>query len=107
MSMENERILVGQLLDESSWLEFGEFCTQLHVERSWVVELVDAGVIEPQGVEPEAWRFPASALLRARVTSRLVEDLGVNLEAAALILDLLEERRQLEARLRQLEQLLG
>lgn len=105
--MENERILVGQILDESSWLEFGEFCTRLHVERSWVMELVDAGVIEPQGVEPEAWLFPASALLRARVTSRLIEDLGVNLEAAALILDLLEERRQLEFRLRQLEQLLG
>jgi hypothetical protein len=46
-------------------------------------------------------------LLRARATSRLVEDLGVNLEAAALILDLLEERRQLEFRLRQLERLLG
>ena len=36
-----------------------------------------------------------------------VEDLGVNLEAAGIILDLLEERRELEFRLRQLEQLLG
>jgi chaperone modulatory protein CbpM len=107
MSKDNDRILVGQLLDESAWLEMDEFCTRLHVEQSWVVRLVDAGVLEPRGREPTAWSFPATALARARATVRLIEDLGVNLEAAGIILDLLEERRELEFRLRQLEQLLG
>jgi chaperone modulatory protein CbpM len=97
----------GQMLDETVWLEFAEFCTSLHVEQSWVVELVDSGLIEPRGVEPQAWRFPASALSRVRSTVRLVNDLGVNLAGAAVILDLLEERRQLLARLRQLEHALG
>jgi hypothetical protein len=64
-------------------------------------------VLEPRGREPTAWSFPATALARARATVRLIEDLGVNLEAAGIILDLLEERRELEYRLRQLEQLLG
>lgn len=97
----------GQVLDDTVWFEFSEFCTSLHVERSWVVELVDHGVLEPSGAAPQDWRFPASALARARSTERLVHDLGVNLAGAAVILDLLEERRQLLARLRGLERAFG
>ena len=101
-----DRILEGQVLDETSWFDLGEFCMHLHVERRWVVELVEAGVLEPRGLAPEAWSFPASALVRARASSRLMNDLGVNLAAVALILDLIEERRRLEQRLEQLERLL-
>ena len=101
-----DHILEGQMLDETAWLEIGEFCAYLRVDRHWVVELVDAGVIEPRGAAPEAWSFPASALVRARATARLVNDLGVNLAGVALILDLIDERRQLERRLDELERLL-
>ncbi len=93
-------------IDETAWFEISEFCAYLHVDRHWIVELVDAGVIEPRGPAPEAWSFPASALERARTTARLVNDLGVNLAGVALILDLIEERRQLERRLEELERLL-
>jgi chaperone modulatory protein CbpM len=101
-----DRTIEGQLIDESSWFEIGEICEQLHVERTWIVQLVDAGVLEPRGRAPEAWAFPATALIRARTTARLMRDLDVNLAGAALILDLIDERRNLQARLRQLEQLL-
>jgi len=63
-------------------------------------------VLEPRGRAPDVWSFPASALARARASSRLMNDLGVNLAAVALILDLIEERRRLEQRLEQLERLL-
>lgn len=101
-----DRILEGEPLDDSSWLDVGAFCAHLSVERGWVVELVDAGVLEPRGAAPEAWSFPASALPRARATSRLMEDLGVNLAGVAVILDLIEERRRLMRRLEELERLL-
>ena len=101
-----DRILEGQPLDDGAWLDIGQFCAYLQVEQHWIVELVDAGVIEPRGAAPDAWSFPASALARARATSRLVSDLGVNLAGVALILDLLEERRRLERRLEELERLL-
>jgi chaperone modulatory protein CbpM len=100
-------VFEGQMLDETVWLEFTEFCSTLQVERTWVVELVEQGLLEPIGADPQAWRFPASALARVRSTTRLVNDLGVNLAGAAVILDLLEERRQLRARLQQLERMLG
>jgi chaperone modulatory protein CbpM len=101
-----ERIFEGQPLDESAWITVRDFCAWLHVERTWVVDLVEAGVLEPRGTSPEAWSFPADDLARARMIVRLVSDLGVNLEGAAVILDLVEERRVLERRLRQLERLL-
>jgi chaperone modulatory protein CbpM len=101
-----DRIIEGQMLDESAWLEIGEFCAHLRVERHWVTELVEAGVIDPRGTAPDAWSFPASAIVRARATARLVNDLGVNLAGAAVILDLIEERDRLERRLAEIERLL-
>jgi chaperone modulatory protein CbpM len=101
-----DRILEGQMLDETVWLECSDFCATLQIERRWVVELVDSGLLEPRGADPEVWSFPASAIVRVRAVERLVNDLGVNLAGAAVILDLLEERRRLLARLRQLERAL-
>jgi chaperone modulatory protein CbpM len=101
-----DRILEGQMLDETVWLECSDFCATLQIERRWVVELVDSGLLEPRGADPEVWSFPASAIVRVRAVERLVNDLGVNLAGAAVILDLLEERRRLLGRLRQLERAL-
>jgi chaperone modulatory protein CbpM len=101
-----DRILEGTPLDESTWIEVGDFCAWLHVERHWIASLVEAGVLEPRGAAPESWSFPASDLMRVRAAARLVRDLDVNLAGAAVILDLLEERRRLERRLALLERLL-
>ena len=101
-----DRILEGMPLDESAWIEIGDFCTWLHVERHWIASLVEAGVLEPRGAAPESWSFPASDIARVRAAVRLVRDLDVNLAGAAVILDLLEERRRLERRLALLVRLL-
>jgi chaperone modulatory protein CbpM len=102
-----ERIFVAEMLDESAWYELAEFCAALQAERHWVVELVEIGLLEPSGAEPDAWRFPARDLPRARATARLVNDLGVNLAGVAIILDLLEERRRLLARIGAMERAFG
>jgi chaperone modulatory protein CbpM len=101
-----DRIVEGQLLDESVRLNLEEICEQLRVEQAWIVDLVDAGVLEPRGSAPEAWVFAGTAVSRACVTARLMDDLEVNLAGVALILDLLDERRRLERRLQQFEKLL-
>jgi len=101
-----DRILEGMPLDESAWVAVGELCAWLRVEPHWVASLVDAGVLEPRGAGPEAWTFAASDVVRARAVARLVHDLQVNLEGAAVILELVEERRRLERRIALLERLL-
>jgi hypothetical protein len=45
MNMRNEDILQAQLLDADDWLRIEEICTRLHVERQWIVELVEIGAL--------------------------------------------------------------
>ena len=66
-----------------------------------LVRLVRAGVVEP--ASPETEGFTASAAVRLRRMLRLHHDLDIDLEAAAIIVDLLERLERLEdemARLR-------
>ena len=94
------RVLEAHVLEQASWLHVDEFCARVRVQQHWVVELVELGALEPRGGDqPSAWAFPPSDVPRVRSMRRLVEDLGVNLPGAALILELVEERRRLLAKL--------
>ena len=72
-------------------------------EVAWVVQLVEIGIVERSPSEPaagpEQWRFRGVDLRRALETRRLQRDFGVELDAAALILDLQHEVRRLKAAL--------
>src|SRR4051812_5842265 len=97
-----DRIFEAQVLEQASWLHVDEFCARLHVQRHWIVELVELGALEPRGGDdPSEWAFPRADVPRVRTIARLVEDLGVNLMGAAIILELVEERRRMQAQLRQ------
>lgn len=63
----------------------------------WVLELVGEGALDPLGDAPEHWVFDDAGLRRARAAQRLQADLGLNAAGAALVLDLLERIRSLEA----------
>ena len=71
-------------------------------EVEWVVRLVEVGIIESRepAERPEQWRFQSSDLQCALDARRLERDFGVNLDAAALILDLEHEVRRLKSVLR-------
>lgn len=90
---------MGEILEEEIVLSLAELCraSQLPAER--VIELVEEGVVEPIGKQPESWRFRGVSLRRIRCAQRLKQDLGVNTPGVALALDLLDELEQLRARL--------
>jgi chaperone modulatory protein CbpM len=71
-------------------------------EIEWVVRLVEVGIIESRepAEMPEQWRFQSGDLQCALDVRRLERDFGVDLDAAALILDLEHEVRRLKAVLR-------
>lgn len=103
MSTRNDdaAVLRAQVLDDDDWLRLDEICGRLQVERQWIVEMVELGALDPRGgLEPSAWVFPRRQLPRVLAMTRLVTDLGVNLAGAAIIVDLVEERRRLLAQLR-------
>jgi chaperone modulatory protein CbpM len=94
-----------RVLAEDEWLAVGDVCRMCSVGMDVVVEFVELGVIVSQGAQPPQWLLPADAVNRLRIASRLMRDLGVNASGAALAIELLESRNELERRLYQLERL--
>jgi len=70
-------------------------------DTAWVVQLVEVGILRIETAEapPERWEFSSTDLQCALEARRLERDFGVNLDAAALILDLQREVRRLKAAL--------
>jgi chaperone modulatory protein CbpM len=93
-------------MGEGDWIAVGEVCRLCLIDLTVVVELVDLGVVASRGPSPEEWLLPAASLPRLRVAGRLIRDLGVNVTGAALAVELLEDRGELERRLRRLERLI-
>lgn len=82
-----------------------QLCRLSGLSAALAAELVDEGLIEPLNPDasPLHWRFPVATVERARIAGQLCRDLGLNLAGAALAVDLLEQMRSMEARMRRLE----
>ncbi len=79
-------------------------CARFALSSERVVQLVDEGLVEPVGREPAEWRFSGRSVRRVVVAERLSRDLRLNAAGAALVLDLLDEVKQLRQRLIRLEE---
>jgi len=88
------------ILEEQVGLSLSEVSRACAVHAEMIVELVNEGVLVPDGREPHRWRFTGAHLRRASVALRLQRDLGINLAGAALALELLDEVDALRAQLR-------
>ena len=88
-------------------LDMAEFCEATELSDVYVIEIVEHGILEPQGAQPKDWRFTDYELALAKRAAKLRRDLDLEWEGVALALDLLEEVRQLRAENRMLKQRLG
>lgn len=97
--MSNEVIISSVIvLDDNTRFTLLELCRLGQTSAEWVIELVEEGVLEPEGSEIGDWRFGADALKRIQAVQRLQRDLRINLPGAALVLELLEEIEMLRQR---------
>jgi DNA-binding transcriptional MerR regulator len=78
-----------------------EVAVRCGVEVTFVEQLVEIGVISVHSTAER--RFEREVTLRVNRLVRLQRDLGVNLEGAAVIIELLDRIEGLERRLRHLE----
>lgn len=92
-------IYSGTVLDEHTRFTLVELCVLGKTNAEWIIELVDEGVLEPEGETVSNWRFDAKALKRVQAARRLQQDLRINLPGAALVLDLLDEVESLRQQL--------
>jgi chaperone modulatory protein CbpM len=84
--------LHGEIFEEYTVLSIDELSRLCAVDRTYIVELVEEGVLNVIEFAPEPeWRFSGTALRRARTALRLQRDLEINLPGVALALQLMEE----------------
>jgi chaperone modulatory protein CbpM len=95
----DESLVAAELLDERAEFTLREVVRLCRIGPDQVVELVAEGIVAPQGEAPLEWRFSGTSVVRIQTALRLEQDLGVNRAGAALVLDLLEDLRELERRL--------
>ena len=91
------------IIDETKTFSIQELSTSSQVEVSLIVEMVDYGLLEPEGAAQHEWVFSANDLKRSQKALHLKEDLEVNFPGIALALDLLDELQELRQKLDQLE----
>ena len=91
-----EKILIGEVLEESYLVSLAELCRSCTVETTTITTLVTEGILDPTGEDVEHWHFTVGSLKRVKTVIHLQRDLGVNLAGAALALDLLERIAELE-----------
>jgi chaperone modulatory protein CbpM len=100
------QVLEAQMIGEGDWIAAAEICQICQIDIEAMRELAALGVVTAREPAPGGWEFAATALPRLRIVGRLMRDLGVNVSGAALAIELLEEQRALESRIRQLERLI-
>jgi chaperone modulatory protein CbpM len=98
-----QETVTGVLLDERTELSLSDVCRVCSVHVEWIVNLVEEGVLDPEGADEASWRFSAVQLRNVRRISRLQRDLGTNLAGAALAIELIEEIEALRERLAALD----
>ena len=105
MTKENRiDLLQSEIIETRREMSLSDLCQLCTVTSERVVQLVDEGLVEPVGREPAEWRFSGRSVRRVVVAERLSRDLRLNVAGAALVLDLLDEVKQLRQRLLRLEE---
>ncbi|MFV8384361.1 chaperone modulator CbpM [Vibrio parahaemolyticus] len=91
-----------QILEQDCHLSLAQLCHACQISAEHITELVDYGILSPQGPSPSQWLFTGECIARIHRSQRLQRDLHINLAGIALVLELLEEQAHLRQQLHSL-----
>jgi chaperone modulatory protein CbpM len=100
--VEQPTYITGILLDEETRWTLADLCRLCDVSAEMIENMIEEGIITPEGCSPREWSFPFAAVKRILTVIRLQKDLRVNLPGFALALDLLDEIEELRLLTRRL-----
>lgn len=103
MAKQTTQALSGEVVEQFTLVEL---CRSCAVHADWIVELVEEGILEPEGTDATSWRFSHRTIAKARTARRLQQDLDVNLAGIAIALTLMDEREGLRSQLQRMERAL-
>jgi chaperone modulatory protein CbpM len=89
--MNDEHILIGVLIEETSSITFNEVCRRYNIPKELLIDMIEHGLFSCQPTSIEQTQLTLNDLHRLESAFRLNKDLGINLPGVALALDLLEE----------------
>ena len=89
------------------YLTLEEVTQSVHVTLDTVITIVDHGIVEPRGEQPQEWLFDPHMLGTLRRAARLQRDLELDWDAIALAVSLIEQVQELRRENRCLRQQLG
>jgi chaperone modulatory protein CbpM len=78
-------------------LSLEEICQELQLSEAICVEIVEYGIVNPEGSRPNDWHFDANMIVLIRRAIRLHRDLELAWQDVAIVSGLLDERNQLQA----------
>lgn len=76
---------------------FDELCEVAELSSEIIVEIVEHGIVDPEGDAPDNWLFSAQMITVTKKAYRLHRDLEIDWQGIAVSLKLLDEMEQLEA----------
>lgn len=85
------------VVDSHAFLSLDDFASACGQPHDWVIALVEHSILPKSEDKPEHWQFVGEELARARRAWRLQRDFDASLSAVALMLELLDEVKQLRA----------
>ena len=91
-------VSIGELLDDTT-LTLEELAKACSVAPNWVLERVEAGLLNGKLKEKTSWCFISADLVRARRLISIEKGFDANPELAALVADLIEEVNRLKRHL--------
>lgn len=93
----DQQLLDCTVVDNHACLSLEDFAIACGQPSDWVVALVEHSILPKAQHQPEHWQFVGEELARARRAWRLQRDFDASLSAVALMLELLDEVKQLRA----------
>jgi chaperone modulatory protein CbpM len=99
MSVVKNEIFTGELLDDAM-LSLEQLAGACHVERQWVIERLEAGILKTKHHYEGQLFFVSEDLIRARRLAFIEQNFDADAELAALVADLIEEVNQLKQQLK-------
>jgi len=90
-------------LDDSTRVALQDMLRLSGFSLDQLVELVECGAFEPEGVTVETWTFTARSAIIARRAASLRIDFELDTQGTSLVLGLLDRIDEMEKRMRELE----
>ncbi len=92
-------VIQGIIIEETSTISFVEVCKQHNLNEQSLMEMVEHGLFQPSSQGLQRMGFDLKTLAKITSAHRLQSDLGLNIEGAVLVIELMEEMESLRKEL--------